>query len=85
MAENATPQLLLPQWTPYLVLGVIFRGPFSDMGGKAGVKLDPGAEGLLLAGDMVAFSWPAAAGPACKSGAIYHSSERDYHYATRRS
>lgn len=42
--------LLLAQGAPYLVLDIICRGPFSDMGGKVGVKLDPGAEGRLWAG-----------------------------------
>lgn len=60
---------LWAQCAPYLVLDIIFRGPFSDMGGKDGVKLDPDAEGPL------ALPW-AAAGTACKSGATYHRVNR---------
>lgn len=81
--------LLLAQWAPYLELDIIFRGPFSDIGGKVGVKLDPGAEGRLWAGGrgMLASSRPAPAaaaaaaapGTACKSGATYQESEQEYH------
>lgn len=86
--ENATTGLLLAQWAPYLVLDIIFRGPFSDIGGKVGVKLDPGAEGRLWARGrgMLASAWPAPAaavaaapGTACKSGATYQESEQEYH------
>lgn len=56
-----------------LVPDIIFRGPFSDMGDKVGVKLDPGAEGRLWVGGTLALFWPAAAaaagaGTASKSG-----------------
>lgn len=71
---------MLAQWAPYLVLDIIFRGPFSDMGGKFGVKLDPGAEGQLWVGGTLALFWPAAAaGTASKSGATCHKSEQEYH------
>ncbi|EGV92954.1 hypothetical protein I79_001101 [Cricetulus griseus] len=49
-------RLLLSQWAPYLALGIIVRGPFSDMGDRVGVKLDPGAEGRLLATGTLTFS-----------------------------
>lgn len=78
--------LLLAQWAPYLVLDIIFRGPFSHIGGKVGVKLDPGAEGWLWARGrgMLASAWPAPAaaaapGTACKSGATYQESAQEYH------
>lgn len=78
--------LLLAQWAPYLVLDIIFRGPFSHIGGKVGVKLDPGAEGRLWARGrgMLASVWPAPAaaaapGTACKSGATYQESAQEYH------
>lgn len=67
-------------WAPYLALGIIFRGPFSNMGDKVGVKLDPGTEGWLLARDVLPFSWSAAAGTACKSGAPYPKSDQGYHH-----
>lgn len=57
--------LSLPQWAPYLVLCInIFRGPVSVMRGNVVVwpVLDPGSEGLLVAGDTVAFSWPVGTG-----------------------
>lgn len=53
------------------------------MGDKVGVKLDPGTEGWLLARDALPFSWSAAAGTACKSGAPYSRSEQGYHHMLR--